>query len=351
MAFDIGPYRGNGEDLAALITQSWLATYKGRAWFPWWDADYVAWRIMDPRVLDRELIVCAYDDEKLIGCVVGEPGRMRVRDETIAASLASYFSVAPGYDRSLALRLLNRLFKLHRARDLRLIVAVSHSARDAEAARFWAVMARRMAGEFAFTGRYGMWTAIANADAVSRAALGGFERWGSRVAGMLPWGWTGRRGATLRAYRSDDLESCLAWTHAQGATADVQMLWSRERMALQLDHPFARTWIADDGAGGWGFVNGYLIDWQGQERVRVGFLELCAGASGTLRLSSLLVAAARKLVEEGAAMVVMMDAGAQPRAALLSAGFLPVNPKVQTMALLDIAKSLPQSTRLHCPFT
>jgi hypothetical protein len=51
-------------------------------------------------------------------------------------------------------------------------------------------------------------------------------------------------------------------------------------------------------------------------------------------------------------MVVVLDAGCQPRTALLAAGFMPMNPHVQKMALLgDLAGTLAPKTRLHCAFT
>jgi hypothetical protein len=121
---------------------------------------------------------------------------------------------------------------------------------------------------------------------------------------------------------------------------------------VQLDHPYARTWVAEQAGRATGFVNGYLIDWNGSQRVRVGFIELCVGEGGAFALGSMLVGAGRALSAEGAQMVVAMNAGGHPVGALLAAGFLPMDPHVQTMALLgDMATTLPRGARLHCAFT
>lgn len=353
MALRIGPYEGDGGDLAALITGTWQQVYGGRAWFPVWDRDFVAWRMMDPRVLDRELLVCAYDDDKLIGCLLAEQTELRVGNEQVPGSLTSYLSVDPGTrHRGLGIRLLDQQRRLHQQRGLRLSLGVSNAQEGAESQKFWAGVARRWPKEFALLQGMTMWCDVVDAAAIAGAGLNAFERWGPRAAALLP-GWLRVPAARTRPFREDDLDACLGWVHRQGARAGCQMIWSRQRLSLQLDHPYARTWVADGPDGRpWGFANGYLIDWSGGQRVRVGFVELCAAARGTRHQAALLTAASRALAAEGAQMVVMMSAGTQPWPALLAAGFMPMNPHVQAMALLgDLAGTLGGDTTLHCAFT
>jgi GNAT superfamily N-acetyltransferase len=353
VTLEIGAYRGDGSDLAHLITSTWKSVYGGRAWFPIWDHRFVAWRLMEPRILDRELLVCAYDDDHLVGCLLAEQTQLRVGDQDVPGSLTSYLSVDPATQhRGLALRMLDRQRRLHQQRGLRLSLGISNSAEGAESAKFWTVVGRRWPQEFALLGGLTMWSAMVDSGAIARAGLNRFERWGPRAASILPWGWFGLRGAATRPFRAADLDHCLRWTHRQGQAADCQMLWSRQRMAVQLDHPYARTWVAERDGRAWGFANGYLIDWSGGQVVRVGFIELCAGDGGIGDHAALLVAAGRALAAEGAQMVVVMNAGGQPEAALLAAGFMPMNPHVQKMALLgDLAASLPNPARIHCAFT
>jgi len=353
MALEIGGYRGDGGDLAALITGTWLATYRGRAWFPLWDRAYVGWRIMEPRILDRELLVCAYDGDALVGCLLGEQTELRVGTQVVPGSLTSYLSVDPSTrHRGVALLMLERQRSVHRSRGLRLSVGLCNRRAGSEQKRFWDGFGRRWPQEFAIVGRYRMWCAVVDPGAIAAAGLTGFERFGPWLGALIPWGWIGVRGARTRPYRDADLPACAGWVHRQGSRADCQMIWSAPRLAVQLDHPYARTWVAEREGAPWGFANGYLIDWSGARTVRVGFVELCAGDGGVAAHASLLVAAGRALAAEGAQMVVVMDAGCQPRAALLAAGFAPLDPHLQTMALLgDLATTLPRSARLHCPFT
>jgi hypothetical protein len=353
MALAIGAYRGEGDDLAELIARSWQSTYRGRAWFPGWDRAYIGWRLMDPRVLDRELMVCAYDGDALVGCLLGEESLLRVGDEVLRGSLTSYLSVDPATThRGLALRLLDRQRQLHRDRGLLLSVGVSSSGPELESARFWAGVARRRPNEFARLGRYVMWCAVIDGAAVAGAGLTAFERWGSRAASFVPWGWWGARGARTRPFGAGDLDACLDRVNARVERAGVQMIWSRPRLSLQLDHPHARTWVTEEQGRLAGFANGYLIDWFGRQRVRVGYLELFDADGRTSARAALLVAAGRALAAEGAQMVVTMDSGTRPRAALLAAGFMPMDPQVQTLALLgERAATLPTGSRLHCAFT
>jgi len=353
VAIEIDAYRGAGADLAQLITDTWKATYEGRAWFPVWDLAYVQWRMMDPRILDRELLVCAYDGSVLVGCLLTEQTELRVGSQVVPGGLVSYLTVDPTTrHRGVALRLLERQRSLHRSRGLRLSLGLSNSREGSPQQRFWVGFGRRWPNEYALLGRFLMWSAMVDDRAVSAAGLTRFERLGPRAASILPWGWVGARGAHTRPFRAEDLDACRRLIHRQGEAGDCQMIWSRQRLAVQLEHPYARTWVGERDGQPWGFANGYLIDWSGGRTVRVGFIELCAAEGGALAHASLLVAAGRALAAEGAQMVVMMDPGCQPRAALLAAGFMPMNPHLQTMALLgELAITLPPGARLHFPFT
>jgi ribosomal protein S18 acetylase RimI-like enzyme len=352
MALQIDAYQGDGIDLAELITGTWNKVYGGRAWFPVWDQDFVAWRMMDPRVLDREMMVCAYDDGRLIGCLLAEPTELRVGTRRVQGSLASYLSVDPETrHRGLGVRLLDQQRRLHEQRGLQLSLGVSNSLEGAQSKKFWDGVARRWPKEFALLGGLTMWCHVVDAGAIAAAGLSWFERWGPRAQALVPGGLS-VSAAKTRPFRASDLDPCLAWTLRQGEVADCQMIWSRQRLSLQLDHPYARTWVAERDGRPSGFVNGYLITWSGGQPVRVGFIELCAAEGGALAQASLLSRARRAMADEGAQMVVVMNAGAQPRAAMLAAGFMPMNPHVQKMALLgELAGTLSAPTRLHCAFT
>jgi hypothetical protein len=86
--------------------------------------------------------------------------------------------------------------------------------------------------------------------------------------------------------------------------------------------------------------------------VRVGFIEICVADGSPLKSAAMLVTAGRAFEREGAQMIVLMEAGCAPRAALCLAGFFPLDPHVRALALLnlgdlDVAGVAP----LHWAFT
>jgi GNAT superfamily N-acetyltransferase len=352
MALTIVPYAGGGDDLADLITDVWTRTFGGQAWFPLWDRRYVEWRLMDPRIVDRELIVCAYDGDRLVGCIVSEESDFRIGTERICGSLTSYLSVDPDTrDRGVAVRLLDALAATHRRRGIAIGFGVTADGPDSFSLRFWELARKRRSSETIFLRSFRIWTRVCRPAAVARAGLTAFERLGPWAAALLPWGWTGRSGPWVRPVCANDLAACGRLVAAASERADVAMVWSEARLAVQLDHPCARAFVLDGPEGPIGLVAGYLIDWVGKVPVRVGFIELCA-ADHARDESGLLIALGRILEAEGADMVVMMDSGGAPRRGLAMAGFVPFDPHVRGVAVLNHAGvELSDTLALHMAFT
>lgn len=352
MALSITSYAGDGDDLADFITAVWTRMFGGRAWFPLWDRRYVAWRLMDPRILDRELIVCAYEGDRLVGCVASEESGFRIGADRVCGSLSSYLSVDPEtQDRGVAIRLLDALAAVHRRRGIAVGFGVTADGPGSASLRFWELTRKRRPSETAFLRSYRIWTRVCRPAAVARAALTGFERLGSRAGPLVPWGWTGRGGPRVRPVEKADLPACGRLVAAASCRADIAMLWSEARLAVQLDHPNARAFVLDGPEGPRGLVAGYMIDWLGKAPVRVGFVELCA-ADLARDEAGLLIALGRILEAEGAEMVVMMDAGSAPRRGLALAGFVPLDPHVRGVAVLNhTGMEFSRTSSLHMAFT
>ncbi|WP_167858536.1 GNAT family N-acetyltransferase [Methylobacterium nonmethylotrophicum] len=353
MPLHIGAYEGDGSDLADLIGRSWRTAYAGKAWFPLWDRDYVAWRMMDPRILDRELMACAYDGDALIGCLIGEEARFAIRGRSVPGSLTSYLSIAPETrHRGLALRLLDHQKRLHRERGLALSLGVTSTRPGSLAKRFWDSAAARRPEDVAFLRPLRMWSAVVDPPGVAAAGLDRLERLAPWLAAPLAAAARAWPRPPARPFAAADLPACAAWTEGRMQGAACRMAWSPARLSLQLDHPASHTLVFEEGGRATGFVAAYLIDWLGAAPVRVGFIELEGGEGGTAAAARRLAAASRDLAARGAQMNVVIDGGTAPGAALLAAGFAPVDPHLVTVTLFpDPSLRLDARMPIHTAFT
>src|SRR5262245_29415175 len=126
MAFEIRPYSGDGTDLADLIVRTWMASFAGKAWFPLWDRAYVNWRIMDQAILDRDLIVSAYAQDRLVGCIVAEKTDFSIHGKIVSGSLTSYLSVDPDTrHKGVSFRLVDQLCDIHIRRGIKIALGVT----------------------------------------------------------------------------------------------------------------------------------------------------------------------------------------------------------------------------------
>ena len=347
VAVSIEAFDGDVVALSDLIIRTWRRNFDGRQWFPLWDGDYLGWRIGDPRNADPALVICAREGGRLVGCIVSEPAQLRVRAHHVAGSLTSYLSVDPECKvRGLALSLAEASRRAHRERGLRLSLGVTIAGPGSISKAFWEGLRRRRPAELHFLRRIQMWTAVIDGRAIAAAGLTRWERLNARLGAWVPWGWGIWRAAPARPFVPVDLDWCLALSKAPDK-ADISTCWSRERLSLQLDHPYVRTLVTPDG-----FANGYLITWSGVHDVRVGVIELCLSTAGIAGQARLLVALGQLFAAEGAAMVVLLDQGAAPRPALWRAGFAPVDSAIDSMALFaDPDLAVGPGMRVQAPFT
>ncbi len=351
MGVEIDTYRGDGEDLADLIQRSWNHTYGGKSWFPLWDADYLRWRLLERTAAHRELVVVAHQAGKLVGCVISEPTALRVRGESLPGALTSYLSVDPHCTvRHLGLRLLDELRDRHRARGLRLALGVTNAKPGSEAKRFWEALGRRGPEVHCRFGGLTTWAVVGADGAVARAGLSTRERLAMRLGGWLPWGWTGRSGAAVYHDQSaptagDDLRLL----RAAAERADIAMDWDSETAVRHLYHPRVFSFRHPLAPA---LLAGYLMPWRGRCDLQVALIDVIANGADDDALIELFIGAGRALRREGAQMIVVMDMGAAPRAALRRAGFLAVASQVDYFALLaDPDLGLEPGMSVAVPFT
>ncbi|MEM8730227.1 MAG: hypothetical protein AAGF79_09930 [Pseudomonadota bacterium] len=349
MALELRTYSGDGDDLADLIVSSWQHVLKDTAWFPVWDRDFIRWKVMDPRVFDRDMIVAAYQDDRLIGCSVSLPCEFRIGDAAIKGSSCSFLSADPAYKRpGLAVRVIEEMRKRHIDGGYRISLGVRNVAPGALAKKFWDGYMKRHPDEGDILGRFKSWVHVFDGPAVARASLGTWEAMEARAGGVLPLGWTGARGCG-QPCKPEEIARDLAIVAAGNPGVQIEQLHSEATLSHALHHEYC---FAVRHPTAEALLAGYMIDWNGKSDVRVGFVDLVAGQAAPADMAALIVYAARQLRAKGAQMVVMMDQGAAPAEAFRRAAFVPVDPDVEYFVWYkDPTLAIPPGARCAVAFT
>jgi hypothetical protein len=350
MSLTIGPYEGDGDDLARLIVSTWRASLGARAWFPIWDEAFIRWKVMDERVLDRDLVTVARDEDGLVGCCVGLAYPFRMRNgEIVAGSLTSFLSVDPTRRvPGLALRLVEANRRAQAAKGIRLSLGVHDASVGAPAAKFWGGWKKRHPQEFVTLGRIRIWTHVFDGPAVARASIALVDRLAARIGAFLPLGYYGAKGAGARPAESE-IARDLAIARQGTGREDFRVELDEETLSHALHHPYCLSvrHPTEDA-----LVAGYMIDWSGRADLRVGFIDLVAGRASARPMADTIIAFARAARGRGAKMVAMMDQGAAPPAAFWLAGFAPLDSHVDYFVWFkDPALEIPAGSKVAAPFT
>ena len=347
MAVEIVPFRGDAAEFSAFINRVWLDAYDGKAWVPLWDEGYYAWRIFERGEATRALCLGAYRDGKLLGVIGSEAATLLLYGRPVRGAMLSYMTIDPKA-RAFGLggRMVAELAGHLRADGRRLNLGLSNTKTPARA--FWTSMAARDPAAQCEFGRVLSWVRIADPAAMAAAGFSAQERHGSRIAGLIPWGWTGRTGRAEAISGPPTAEDMAILRHAS-ARADIAMDWSEDTAAHFLSHPFVRGFRHPTGQA---LVNAYQVTWRGRADLRVAIIDIAAHGGRPGDLVELLIGAGRALVDDGAQMIIAMDQGAAEKMAFLRAGFMPADPNTDFFALLsDPALGLRSDLSVLVPFT
>jgi len=351
---EIRNYEGDGSDLAELIGRTWRTAFTGKMWFPLWDHAYLSWRLLDERGGGREFLVSAYKGSQLVGCLLAEPLDLNIRGKHVRGTLSSWLSVDPeNRIPNLAMRMVEGLRKRHQEHGVSISIGCTSADPKAPTRRFWDSLAQRRPEDFHFFGPIKFWTRVLDPAAVAAAGLNRFEQVGPRFARLMPTLPALKPPVSaVREYRPSDLDRCLSWVRTQSEMADIYVRWSAERLDLQLNHPYTRTLVLDEGAGAGGFLNYYCIDWSGARVIRVAVIDLFAGSSGFGGHLALVKTAERRMRAEGVQLALMMDSSASPPKPLWAAGFVPLPPNVDLFCYFpEPGLQLGSPVRYHLLFT
>jgi len=200
-------------------------------------------------------------------------------------------------------------------------------------------------------GKVGFWARVFDHRAGARWNLGFLDRIGSRALGFVQGGRPVPSSFEgIRPYRPEDLDDCLGLTHGLLENVDLGYLWSRERLARQLDHRgFPRTLVLEQDGRVAGFVNYYSVDFLARGELSVGIIDLAAfGDLPGKEQRRLLRAAMCQMVDEGIKLALILRIPCYPWSTFSRTGFVARMRDFQFICVqMDPKVSFEGAKRLH----
>jgi predicted N-acetyltransferase YhbS len=348
---EIRTYEGDAPTLSVFTQGVWRRTYAGRMTIPLWDERYFEWQLLAERPGGRDYLVVAYEGARLVGSLLGEAFRFRLRGREFDATMGSWLTVDPDYrGQGLGKRLVAEQRRRHQERG-----AVFHLGYGYEGAAismgpaFW----KRMGDDTLVLGWVGWWARVLDHAAVSEWDLAWWHRIGSRLLGLVQGPPPSEASPDVRPYRPDDVSACLRLTHQLLNQVDLGYVWTQERLGHQLHfRDVPRTLVAEQDGQVAGFVNFYPLQFLGRHPLAVGLIDLMV--MGPLRPAGriqLLRAALARMRQEGMKLALALRLPGAPGRALLACGFLPLPRELSFLCYrIDRGVPLEEARRLHVHF-
>ncbi|MFB9994573.1 GNAT family N-acetyltransferase [Deinococcus oregonensis] len=352
---EVRPFDGDPAALADLINVSWQGRYLARDLIPVYDAQTLAWQVLNTGEDSRDFRLAAYDGGRLVGCFLADRLTLRVGGQTRHGTQGSYFSVHPDYAaRGIATRLINALERAHRRHGLEFMLGYVNAASHTPAAKFWTAFQRAFPARYRPLKPVQFWMRFLNARAVAGAMGHPAERAGlqalslvqgapRRMSSALPVG--GNRGdppaEQVRSFTPTDLPACHLLLDHAAARSDLAQLWDAPALAHQLySPPQSHTLVTASSGQIQGFSTSFAWPLYSRSLIPAEAIDLLLLDDLTpASRRSLLHATAAASAERGAWLTLAARTDARHAATFLACGFIPV-PQVCTLMMLFPAPDL-----------
>jgi len=352
MPIEMRTYAGDAAELVRFTRSIWQGTYQGHMPIPLWDEAYFDWQLLAERPGGRDYLVAAYDGTRLIGCLLGEEFRFRLRGREFPATMGSWLTVDPDYrGHGLGRQLVAEQRRRHQERGAVFHLGFGYLGRGfSHGPKFWT----RFPGETVVLGKTGWWVRVLDHRATAAWDLNAFDRWGTRLLSLIqgpPRPLAKPHG--IRPYRAEDLPACLKLVHGLLDRVDLGYVWTADRLAHQLSYrDLPRTLVCEQEGQVAGFVNYYCLGFLGRHAARVGLIDLMP--LGTMPLGAgrdLLRAALVDMRRQGCAFVLALRLPTWDAWPLLAAGFVPLPDEFLFLCYqVDPSISLKGARGLHVHF-
>lgn len=317
-SLDVRPFDGSSAEAAAFVNAVWSAQFPDNFSCPQWDEDYFAWRQFGQ---DRHIRVAAYLDDRLVGYVFGEEIPMLWQDRPTRAMFSTTLAVDPALKgMGIAKQLSANLRATFDARNLSFMYGFAVPGQASLGPKFWTRIhgASRAPGIRPFV-------RPVNARLLAGAAGSAGER---GMASLARWARLDHRpnlyGSSVRAYRPDDLDTCLSLLRRAETGADLRFDWTRSWLEHTLDFGGTpRTLVFDQGDGPIGFLTYHRTWFRGRKRFGAAVIDHAVSPDKSA-LDSLISAALNRMADDEVALAICPTSASAPVTSLLKRGFVPL---------------------------
>ncbi len=324
MSIEIRTYDGSAEELSEFIVGNWLKSYSGKMAVPDWSPAYFNWQMTDSEIPDREYLISAWKEGKLVGTLLAMPFPMWYLGKEVIGAQGSWLTVDPDVRRAGAAKLM-ALEIAKRQRDRNCLARVGYAfgtGKTSLGPRFWKTAKENTS----FAKPVRLWVRLLDSQTFIDWTNNTFERTMMKV---LPNAVCNvdpvSSDVAIRDYVPEDLQSCQELINRQAKKADLAILWPADRLQRQLQHSdFVNTMLVTRDEKIVGFLNYHKIGIHLRGLIPAAIVDILACQEMTKKeTNSLLNAFCQRMKDEGVKMMLLREFVNQPKRLLLKSRFIP----------------------------
>ncbi|MEZ6057833.1 MAG: GNAT family N-acetyltransferase [Planctomycetaceae bacterium] len=321
----IRSFDGEIEELQQFIVSTWSHDYAGKMAFPLWPTEYFNWQLGINAGVSRDHLLAAYDDGKLVGCVLGVPYKFQIPSGILTGTLGSWLSIAPESRRlGIASQLKAEIIARHAAEGSAFQLGYRYfGSKHSKGSRFWK---DDPLSPSQFLGRVGFLVRVLDAPRAAAWNVNMLDRVMIRLFSTWYPGPKQRQSTvTVRPYVPDDLPECLTLIHQQTEPMSLSLRWEADTLGRHLQPgSTGRSLVAVREGRVVGFVAYHAIPFQGLTTEPVGVIDIVQTTGMSFGEQRCLVdAMLYDLKNLGAVLALKLRIGDYGVASLLSLGFVP----------------------------